>query len=592
MKQNKLMTAMAKSPRRNVWVDRTSSRPGGPPPRRRTGLRLLMLLALLAAALAVWSGLDSDAPGRLVSRFWQSEPKVRSLTLEVAGRQRILQPYQFLQIHPRDPIRVVEFDSNRWKNHGLKLSSPDLDLSRLTEPRSLLELMGEATFYEPHQFVVQVVDDERAVADFYLLVSMSALDWAAMSEQADNTADKIRYMRLAARFEPRNLTVRDRLASLLEQDGQFGPAAILHERTYSETSDPAALIRLLTVYRAAGDETHVIDTYTRLIDTAEGERSREYQREFGAYLENRGKIAAAVQVYHELAEHLDPPESLVVLERVAALHRSAGQNEKYEETLAKLASLAGGEAQDRYLWELAAHFESEGRPQKAIEVFETILGHSSGPQKLQILERIARLSRTAGLEEKYVAALLEIIETAPDERSEVYLSELAAYYEKNGRVDEAVKTYETLLSRLPEEKRGPILSRIVQMHRESGDAAGFVAVLNRLIEAGSSDQVPVHLKELAEFHEARESSPRRPRLTIVCAKGCPRTVRPGCIKKSVSCTRPSRTTKRPLKTTRPPPGSTPPTPMFFTTWPASTGRGATGTGTPITWPKPWSLSRL
>ncbi|MFH1091871.1 MAG: hypothetical protein V1742_09930, partial [Pseudomonadota bacterium] len=327
------------------WGSPKPNRPRRPgSPSRRSPFILAALGLTLLAASAAWFASHPTDLARVLERVWPVEPRVKYLTVNLNGKEKRLRPEQFLHFHPGDAFRVVSFTSNRWYNYDLRLYSTDLDLYVVRDAVPLLRVLGEKAFYKPRQFTIQVKKDQRVIANFYLISSLTALDWSAKAELARAPAQKVHYYRLAVSLEPQNRQIQGKLAEWLQKAGDNLAAAEIYEKIYRDSQDPAVLKNLMSVYRAAGDQDKLIQTYQRLITTASKNEALEYLKELLPLYKAGGDKQGLVVTYNRLIAQLPQTEAAAYLRELLSFNKSEGDKKNLVETYNRLiSSLSGAE---------------------------------------------------------------------------------------------------------------------------------------------------------------------------------------------------------------------------------------------------------
>ena len=193
-----------------------TSGPKGPPP-VPVGKYALVIILVLVVVTGLWFGYHPDKLASIYYYFKPVQPRVDYLVVEVEGEQKRLKPDETLAVHPQDKLFIRTFKSNLWRNHGLEIESPSLNLGIFEEPKSLMWLLGEDAFIEPKVFTLRIKKGPETVANFYLQSEMHAVDWVGRAKQATEPEKKIYYYQLALNLAPEDPAVAEHLAHFVQE---------------------------------------------------------------------------------------------------------------------------------------------------------------------------------------------------------------------------------------------------------------------------------------------------------------------------------------------------------------------------------------
>lgn len=406
---------------------------------------IVILVSVLTTGLA-WFAFHPKDLARVAGWVWPVKPVVRTLTLSLNDEARIIRPGQFIRFHPQDTLAVVSFTSNHWLNYDLRLDSPDLDLELLSKPVALMKLLGEKGFTKPRQFVIQVKAGPKVIADFYLLASMTALDWAAKADREKSKEQKIHYYRLALELEPKNFRLRNKLVALLEETGKYRAAAELLDQALGKKTDLKILKRILSIHRAGGGQAKVVQTYRRLIAASPEKAARSYLRELARLHEDRGEIKKAVQVYEALRARLPLNQTAGALKKIGFLQakiNNIGQAIKAYEAAALI-----DEKDANIFFNLARLYQSKDNQAKYLEHIAKAL--SLDPSDVQAHMELINTYLQAGQSGRAEEELKALIAKDPD-NMEARLR-LAELLEQGADREQLAEQYEYLLTKDPENK--------------------------------------------------------------------------------------------------------------------------------------------
>ncbi len=421
-------------------------RPRRPARRRPLLLFFALPLAVAAGLVLLWFVLDPMGIARLAGSIKGEAPLVKSLAVKVNGQEHELRPGQFFQFHPADSFGVTGFTSNRWYNYDLRLYSPDLDVLKLKNPSPLLDVLGEEAFHEPRQFIIQVKEGPMVLANFYLLVSMTPIDWLSKADKAVSDGEKARYYQLALLLDPKDTAVRDRLSSLLEAMGRYEEAADLREKALGENPDPAELAKLLTIYLAAHDHGKTVGAYERLIKASPPDQSARLLRELLDYHRARQDQEGTVKTYNRLIAASPEPEAAGYLRELAHYYQERGDNEQTVAAYRALKERLTGREAASVLKEIGFLQAQDNKPDEAIKAYEEAA--ALDPEDANIYHNLARLYQSKGNQERYLKYMAQALNLDPanvEARLKLIDEYLAA-----GKTDKAENDLKTLLSAEPD----------------------------------------------------------------------------------------------------------------------------------------------
>ena len=463
--------------------DRPNRRPQSPP---RNGLFFLGILLALLAVGAAWYAFHPTDLARLVGRIRPVPPSVTFLQLSVNGRTREIKPGQFLQFHPNDEFAIQDFESNRWVNYDLRLYSPDLDVEVLKKPHTLFNLLGEKEFYQPKQLVIQVKEFDRVIADFYLLVSMTALDWAAKADTAEKPEEKAFYYRLAMSLEPKNELLRDKLAGFLVESGDYDGAADVYEKSMGKTDQPEILNKILDIYRAAKNSAKTIATYQRLIKVVPEDQAVALLNELAALQVTRGLLDDAIRSYESLLKKTTPADQPEVLKQILAVYQKARNHGQVTATYQRLIKASPPNEAISYLRQLADLHEKKGEIQKTLEVLNELQARLPRDQRAPVLKKMGFLQATHDKLDQAVKSYEAAAEADPKDRN-VFLN-LARLYRSGGNLAKCAEN----------------LAKVLELDENDHDIR--VQLAETLLESGAQDQAEIQYHKLLEQNPADRES--------------------------------------------------------------------------------------
>ncbi len=232
--------------------------------------------------------------------------------------------------------------------------------------------------------------------------------------------------------------------------------------------------RTITIEVREGDrelaEFKILSRYTALDFAARGDAAVDpalkadfYQKALGldsssqvvrdkllAALDQAGQNDRAAEIYEqELAEN-GPDETR--LTRLLDLYRTMNQVPKQVEVLGRLADLARsrGRPVTPYLRQLAALYKEGGRPDRAAEVYEALIGGAPANEAAVYLGELVGLYRALDDPEREISTLKRLVEVAPAQEAPGIWSEIVTLYDRSGDQEGLVNAWKTLSGLLPE----------------------------------------------------------------------------------------------------------------------------------------------
>lgn len=423
-------------------MDGRPYRPGPPPGRFNKLVYLLIISAVVVGA--VWFAYHPDDLAGYIYKFRPGSPAVYSLTVRLNNQDRTVNAGQFLSFHPRDEISIVRFDSNRWRNHDIRLFSPDFDVELLSEPVKLLDIMGEDAFQEPRQFVIQAKHETDVLAGFYLLAGMTVLDWDARADQSKSLDQKIHYYRLALKVDPVNKLIQNKLAEALVGNENYTEAAELYESMLTADNAEPILNRLLTIYKASGDHKKTVETYHRLIDVSGAKKKTELLNALENLHEKKGELGEAIKAYEALLTLSAVDEHATIYKKIAYLYV---KQKKTKQAVKSYESAAKADPKDRNVFiNLARLYREQGdRKNYAVNLARAAeLAPEDVPTRMELVQAYLDLNKKAEAEQE----LKSIIKLKSENTNARLL--LLELLEEKADTPELINQYEALIKSQPD----------------------------------------------------------------------------------------------------------------------------------------------
>ncbi|MBW1709170.1 MAG: tetratricopeptide repeat protein [Deltaproteobacteria bacterium] len=334
----------------------------------------------------------------------------------VNGREMVLKPDETIYLHPDDSISKLSFSSDRPFNLRLRLYSSELDVYGLEDPAKLSQILRWDDFTKPYKITMQVKEGSKVLANFMLVVRITAFDLEAQADRASDIDEAIGLYRKALSLDPGRDEIKRKLVVLLEQTGDYRTAAAVYEDMIKAEPDIEILEKLLSIYRSSMN-------YRKLVHT-----------------------------YHRLIENSFDPEARLYLYQLAQFQLDLRQNEEAIATLEILKSKLPKEQRADILKKLGYLYAQVEKTNKSIEAYEEAAQVDQNDPN--IFYNLARLYQSNGDMTGYLSSLTRALKVNPMDL-DARLKLAQAYMEAGelgGQVGPQIEEYESLLAKKPNDK--------------------------------------------------------------------------------------------------------------------------------------------
>ena len=487
-------------------------------------LAIFIFAAVLGAGL--WYLLAPESLARLAGR-WSSAPlTIQSLSVTIDRQTIELPPNGTIEVHPGQKFHLAGLNSSRWLNYDLILTSPDFDVTLVTDDvaASPKTLLPNETFERPRELRLEVKDGEETVAVFTILSRFTALDFSARGDAAEDPAEKADNYQKALALDPGSTVVRDKLvAALVAADQKERAAELLEEELARLGPDETLLTRLLTLYTDLRQVPKQAEVLKRLIELADsrGRSSIPYKQSLAGVFKESGWPAQAAEIYEALLDGAPPAQVSAYLRELVALYRESRQTDLEISTLKKLLEVSPpdqatgiwseivtlyenstGDGEGRLAaWRALADLLPEGRNKvNAHKMIARLLVSEEkydearaayqaalklAPDDLNILLNLARLSAASGDRAAYLRHLTKAVELAP--KNLEYRKELAEALREDGQNAKAKVQYQALLDQAPDDLETRLI--FIEFLEKTGDNNGLIKQYGELMERHPQDKV-------------------------------------------------------------------------------------------------------
>ncbi len=402
------------------------------PNRGYAWLYLFLGILALVAAGGLAMILAPESVARLHGRLTNQPLEIRSLVLAVNRQNVELPPGGTIEIHPGQRFSVAGLDTSRWRNYDLRLSSPDFEITRVTDGAEAapLALLGGA-LQGPKELRLEVREGDEVRAVFNILTRFTALDFAARGDAAADPGEKADNYREALNLDPGSVHLRDKLIAALIEAGQPERAAEIYEGELVRSGpDQAILDSLLALYTGMGKNDRRLGTLSRLINLArsQGRSPAAYQLQMAQLYQATGRAAQAAEIYELLAQGAPSDQAAGHLTQLAGLYHESGQTDREITALKRLLEVSPPE-QSAGIWaEIVALYDNSSDEAGRLTAWQSLAKLlPPGPNKANAYKMIAQLLYRDRKYDEARTAYQEAVKAAPEDvKARLNLARLAA----------------------------------------------------------------------------------------------------------------------------------------------------------------------
>jgi tetratricopeptide (TPR) repeat protein len=395
---------------------------------------ILLLLLITSSMVLAFSTRARDA----LASALPFPKKLIALRLQHNGKEVILMPCSQCVVNPRDSLEVQEVQTDGWLRWGIRVTSTDLDVSRMRKgPVTIKELMPQEAFETPKTLDLRVSWWDRSLGEVSFLVQLDAKDWLQKANVTTDVERKIAFLEKALKENPGNVLVKTQLAGAYFDNKKYDPAARLYEEIEDSGKSKTILERLLLAYQARNRVDEALKTYLDLLRLSE---EPETFKEFLQYLQKHKSKEDVVRFLEKHQQNIPKAFHSSVLLLVADL---SAQTKNWS---------------------------------KASSAYEKAIG--AGVKDPDVLYNLAVTYQQGENSDKAMQALQRYLQKNPNDiKSWMQLGELQ---EKKGALPQARTTYETLLQKNPQHKEA--LLRLVSVLEKLKDKAGLQVAYEKLAQ--------------------------------------------------------------------------------------------------------------
>lgn len=488
---------------------------------------VLVIIVILGLGAGLWSALAPESMARLFGRLSSEALQVESLSLSLDRRVVELPPNGTIEIHPAQRFGIVGLNSNRWRNYDLRLYSPEIDVTAVTDGSiaTIRELLPNEDFENTREIHITVRDGERDAADFKILSRYSALDFVTRGDAADTPEARAENYRKAYQLDPGSELIRGKLiAALSELSGdKAAQAASIYENLLSQDGpDEEMLIRLADVYEAENKGDRLAAVLTRLIEQVEkrgGQSAPHRQRLANAYA-RAGRLEEAASIYENLLIGAPLEAKISYLGQLVAIYRQNRDSDREIEALKRLVEIvppgqsAGiwaeiallydktNDAEGRLsAWRALAEQLPEGEPKANVyKIIGRLLVNEENypqakefyraalkilPDDVNTLMNLANLAFLENDHSAYIAHLGQIVALRPDDLE--YRRKLADSLAAAKQSAKAKEQYLEILKRRPDDQNARLV--FIEFLDKIGDKNALLQQYGELFERNRNNKV-------------------------------------------------------------------------------------------------------
>ncbi|MBW2090509.1 MAG: tetratricopeptide repeat protein [Deltaproteobacteria bacterium] len=455
--------------------DRSRGHPlAGEPPVRFSVILLTVIIVLLVTAGA-WLAFYPQDLRRLSQKIWTDKPVIKYLKIVVNDREMVLKPDQTAYLHPDDSLSRISFTSNRLFNFRLRLYSPELDVYAIENSVPLSQILAWEDFTKPYELVIQVKEGAQVLANFTLVVRITALDLEEQADRAQDINEAITLYRKALTLDPNSEDVKRKLVVLLEQTGDYRSAAAIYEEMIKEKTDAEVLKKLLSIYQTSMNYRKLVHTFHRLIKISPAEEARLFLYQLAKLQVDLRQYGEAITTLETLKNRLPQEQRADILKQLGYLYAKTKNPDKSIEVYEEAAQV--DKTDPNIYYNLMRLYQVKG---DMAGYRKSLVGAlRANPTDLDTRYKLAQAYAEAGEIEKAEEEFRRLLEVDPN-----YLEarlELIKLLEKSGQIGPQIEEYEFLLAKKPDDK----------VVRYNLGALYF--------EAGKLDQSKKYMEELARL---------------------------------------------------------------------------------------------
>ncbi len=438
------------------------------PRRRRSFAWLLVLLAMGAGGVWLWTGIFPENPRFQAMLILRNGDSIRLLNGET------------LHLRPEDHIRISNITTNILLNRGVRIFSIGLDANALLyEEMPLHRLLPENRTFEHHQFRVEIKRGGSMLGHVTLVVEPSAKDWLARAARIIDPQKRLEHLERALEHHPEDEEILDRIiAENMDLENWKKASAMLEIKARKRPEDEKVLQRLLSVYEAAGDRDGTLSTLRRMADFHSDDPVLAFR--IAGKLEDEGRTSEAMEEYERVLGLLEQEEDrAAVLKTLGYMYSQSGDIQRAIERYAEAADIQKDDANLYY--NLAGLHDKVGNTEKADEYLKMAvsLEISDVDARMRLAERALK---RGGLDEAE-EYLKEVLTVEPDYLEAMLL--LADVYDQRGERNKLKELYGEMLPLAPENEI--LIYNLAVLEYEAGDYADSALHLSRYLDLRPDD---------------------------------------------------------------------------------------------------------
>ncbi len=417
----------------------------GPPPVRLSLILVTVFIVVLLSA-AAWLIFHPQDLNRIAQKIWTGKPVIKQLQIEVNDLEMALKPGETIYLHPSDILSKVSFSSSRPFNLRLRLYSPDLDVYALKGSTPLSELLHWKDFTKPYTLLIQVKEGPEVLANFNLVVRITAFDLEAEADSATDINKAIRLYRKALTLAPDSEDIKWKLVALLEQTRDYRGAAAVYEEMIKDKPKVKVLKKLLSIYKTSMNYRKLVKTYHRLIKISPDAEARIYLYQLANLQIDLRQYDEAIATLEELKAGLSEEQRADILKKIGYLYAQAKRTDKSIAAYEEAAQI--GKTDPNVFYNLARLYQIKGNIKGYQSSLERAL--KADPTNLDTRFELAKSYADTGKTENAEKELRKVLKIDPN-HLEARL-ELIKLLQKSGQVGPQIEEYEFLLAKKPHDK--------------------------------------------------------------------------------------------------------------------------------------------
>ncbi|GAB4362082.1 MAG: hypothetical protein OHK0021_06150 [Bryobacter sp.] len=380
---------------------------------------------------------------------------------------------------------------------ALKANPNDLSARRILG-RIYARLIGDPSQNRVREDMVRkALDQYEKIVDSAPKDAESWIMIGRLQKVVNNNADSEKAFQKALDISPENQDALAGLAMAAAEKGDLNAAASLLEKANANNANPRGLAQLAETYEQQRDFKNASKAWQRALDLSGG--NPEIKRALANSLVQSDQLDEAVAVFTELAE--EEPRDLISVLRLSQIYRQKRDFANARKFGEKAKEIDGTNLE--VLYNDVFILEAEGKPDEAIAALRQVVASTERktylPQEKQnrilLLDRLARMLRA---NEKYDEAIqtFESIVSLEPQAAKDMRPQLVETYRQARRFDKALSLADEAIAADPSNRTLTLLKG--QILADSGKPKAGAALLEQALEKEPDLEIYLSLAQVQE----------------------------------------------------------------------------------------------